>query len=305
MRDRLEGIEVFVETVEAGGFARAAVRLSLTRSAVAKTISRLEARLGVRLFHRTTRAQSLTEDGQIYYERSHRALAELRAGEFLIQSGQKDIIGRVKVSMPALLGRYCVAPLLVEMARAHPLLELELSFSDEPTHLIADGVDLAIRLGSLGSGDGLVARKLAMQQKILCAAPGYLQRRGRPNRVSDLSEHEALVYLRNGQDYGWLLPDGEGRHVEAALKSRLRFDNHEAILDAAVAGMGIAWTPSWLARSRLARGDLETVLPDLPPVSIDIYAIWPSADHLPLRLRAMIDRLATDLPKSVDGAVAG
>jgi DNA-binding transcriptional LysR family regulator len=259
----------------------------------------------VRLFHRTTRAQSLTEDGQIYYERSHRALAELRTGEALIQSGQKDIIGRVRVSMPALLGRYCVAPLLIEMARAHPLLELELSFSDQPTHIIADGVDLAIRLGSLGSGEGLVARKIASQQKILCASPDYLQRHGRPVGVSELREHDALVYLRNGQDYGWLLPDGEGRHVEAALNARLRFDNHEAILDAAVAGMGVAWTPSWLARSRLARGELEIVLPTLPPVSVDIYAVWPSADHLPLRLRAMIDRLATDLPNSVDGTVAG
>src|SRR5664280_1748699 len=138
MRDSLDGVAVFVEAVEAGGFARAAERLALTRSAVGKTVARMEARLGVRLFHRTTRSQSLTEDGQNYYERCLRALEELRAGEALLESGRREVSGKLKVSMPVLFGRYCVGPVLLELAQEHATLELDLRFSDAVVDLIAE-----------------------------------------------------------------------------------------------------------------------------------------------------------------------
>lgn len=147
MRDPLDGVALFVEVVHAGGFARAAEQLSLTRSAVGKAIGRVEERLGVRLFHRTTWTQSLTEAGQVYYEHCLRALEEVRSAQSLLESGQQEITGRLRVTMPVLFGQYCAGPILLEQARQHPKLELELHFSDQSVDLIAEGFDLAIRFG--------------------------------------------------------------------------------------------------------------------------------------------------------------
>jgi DNA-binding transcriptional LysR family regulator len=174
MRDRLEGVAVFVEAVEAGGFSRAAEHLALSRSAVGKAIARLETRLGVRLFHRTTRVQSLTEEGQAYYERCQRALDELRAGESFLEAGRTEVIGLLRISMPVLFGRYCVAPILIGMAKQHSKLELDLRFSDLVVDVIGEGFDLAIRNGPTADGSGLRTRKLLSQKKIVCAAPAYL-----------------------------------------------------------------------------------------------------------------------------------
>lgn len=299
MRDRLDGVSVFVETVEAGGFARAAERLALSRSAVGKTIARLEGRLGVRLFHRTTRTQSLTEDGQLYYERCLRALEELRTGETLLESGRREVVGRLRVSMPVLFGRYCVAPILVELAKHHPKLELELSFSDRPVDLIGEGFDLAVRCGTLGSGGGLMTRRLATQRKVLCAAPGYLAIRGRPQSMEALADHDALVYGRADFINHWLLAAGDGRMTEFTPSSRLRFDDLEAIADAAVAGMGIAWLPFWLVRGRIRDGILAPLFDGLPGAPIDCHAVWPEVQNLPLRLRLAIDTLVAKLPSTV------
>lgn len=160
----------------AGGFARAAERLALSRSAVGKTIARLEARLGVRLFHRTTSRLSLTEDGQIYYERCLRAL------EALLESGRREVSGRLKITMPLLFGRYCAEPILLELAEEHPALELDLRFSDSVVDLIGERFDLAIRNHTAGESKGLSHRKIASQNKVVCASPAYLARRGTPIR---------------------------------------------------------------------------------------------------------------------------
>ncbi len=257
MRGRLDGVAVFVEAAEAGGFARAAERLALSRSAVGKAIARLETRLGVRLFHRTTRTQNLTEDGQIYYERCLRAIEELRAAESLLDSGKKEVAGRLRVTMPVLFGRYCVAPVLLEFARQHPKLELELSFSDRPVDMIAEGFDLGIRNGALGEATGLCARPLATQPKVLCAARAYLQARGEPDSIEALATHDVLIHWRTGHPYPWLLPDADGRLTEVRLASRLRFDDLEVTADAAVAGMGITWLPHWLVCHRIQAGGAD------------------------------------------------
>lgn len=162
MSGQIAGIDVFVAAVESGSFAAAASRQCLTRSAVAKTIARLEAGLSVRLFHRTTRRQSLTEDGQIYYERCVRALEELRAGQAALESGRREAAGRLSVSVPVLFGRHCVAPVLAGLAARHPRLELDISFSDRPVDLIEEGIDLAIRAGMLREGAGLMTRAMAV-----------------------------------------------------------------------------------------------------------------------------------------------
>lgn len=145
--EQLKGISIFVETVEAGGFSAAADRLHLTRSAVGKTIARLEQRLGVRLFNRTTRMQSLTEEGRFFYERCLRAVEEIRLGEAMLESGRHSVRGRLRISMPVLFGRLCIAPILENLLDEHPELELDLSFNDRIVDLLEDGFDLVIRNG--------------------------------------------------------------------------------------------------------------------------------------------------------------
>ncbi len=297
MRDKFDGVLVFVEAVEAGGFAKAADRLSLTRSAVGKTIARLEERLGVRLFHRTTRTHSLTEDGQQYYEYCVRAIEELRAGKSLLESGRREVAGRLRASLPVLFGRYCIAPILRDYARRHPALELELSFSDRQVDLIADGFDLAVRNGVLGNEVSLRARRLASQRKVLCAAPRYVAERGEPRTLGDLADHQLLAYWRGGNGLPWRLPDASGALVEVPVASRMRFDDLEVIADAAVDGMGLAWIPYWLVRERIHSGDLIELWSDRPSATLDCYAVWPAAQYLPLRSRMAIDVLAAELPK--------
>jgi DNA-binding transcriptional LysR family regulator len=300
MRDRLDGVAVFVEAVEAGGFARAAERLALSRSAVGKTIARLESRLGVRLFHRTTRTLSLTEDGQIYYGRCLRAIEELRVAETMLDSGKREVAGRLRVTMPVLFGRYCVVPVLLKFAREHPKLELDLSFTDRPVDLIADGLDLGIRSGALGEGSGLCARRLTLQRKLLCAAPDYLEARGLPSDIEELRAHDILIHWRVGQAYPWLLPDDQGCLTEVKFESRLRFDDLEVTADAAVAGMGIAWLPSWLIRERVNAGTLITLWDERPFAVMECYAIWPATQYLPPRVRLAIDTLVDNLREATD-----
>lgn len=296
MIDRLNGLAAFVAAVEAGGFAPAGKRLGLTRSAVGKAVARLEARLGVRLMHRTTRRLRLTEDGERFYERALRALAEIEAAEASLETGRAEPAGLLKVTAPALLGRRCVAPVLTELAREQPRLSIEVSFFDRPADLIEEGFDLAIRTGPLPDGAGLMARRLAGLRAIVCAAPAYLEARGRPASIDDLGGHDVLFYHRNGWDKRWPGLDARAATGEAAYASRLRFDDLEAIADAAAAGMGIAWLPSFLVADRARAGALERILADAPEQSADVYALWPQAPYLPLRVRLAIDRLAARLP---------
>ncbi|WP_434604240.1 LysR family transcriptional regulator [Pseudomonas sp. Z4-7] len=290
-------MQLFVEVVDAGGFAKAGERVSLTRSAVGKAIARLEERLGVQLFQRTTRTQYLTEDGQQYYERCLRAIDELRAGETMLENGRREVVGKLRVTLPVLFGRYRVAPILRAYARQHPNLKLELNFSDRQVDLIAEGFDLAVRNGQLGNGSTLRARQLVSQRKVLCASRVYLERRGEPHTLADLTDHNLLPYWRNDYGLAWKLPDEKGALVDVLVTSRLRFDDLEVIADAAAEGMGLAWLPYWLIRDRMLQGSLVEIWGDRPRAAMECYVVWPAAQYLPLRSRLAIDVLVCDLEK--------
>lgn len=296
MNDRLNGVSVFVEAVESDSFSAAAQRLNLSRSAVAKTIGRLEERLGARLFHRTTRSQTLTEDGQAFYERCLRALEELRAGEAMLESGRKEVAGRLRVSMPVLFGRRCAAPILLKFAQDHPKLELDLNFTDSRVDLVNDGFDLAIRNGLLGEWPGLMVRRLAHQLMTVCASPGYLQVHGVPKTREDLLDHTAILYARSGRVRSWLFPVEGAPDLEIMPRSRMRFDDLEMIADAAVQGLGLVWLPCWLVRDRVRDGSLVCLFQNESRLSFDCYAVWPQTPHLPLRVRLALDALAEGLP---------
>jgi DNA-binding transcriptional LysR family regulator len=295
MRDKFDGVQIFVEAVEAGSFARAAVRLALSRSAVGKAVARLEERLDVRLFQRTTRTQSLTEDGQQFYEHCQRAVDELRTGEALLDSGRREVAGRLRISMPVLFGRRRAAPILLDYAKQHPKLELALSFDDRVIDVIEEGFDMGLRFGALGNGTSLRARRLSTEHRVLCAAPGYLSARGYPEVLADLATHDTLIYARGDREYGWRLPDGDGALVAVAIAARLRFDDIEVIADAARAGLGLCWLPHWLIRDSVQTGELVEIWADRPCMTVDCFAVWPATRYLPLRSRLAIDVLADRL----------
>ena len=296
MTDTLKDIPVFVAAVEAGSFAQAAIRLHLSRSAVGKSIARLEERLEVRLFQRTTRSQSLTDNGALFYERCLRALEEIRGAESLLETGKQQVSGRLRVAMPVLFGRQCVAPLLIDLAQEHPGLELEMSFSDRVVDLVEEGFDMAVRNGTLQDSSVLVARRLGEHRMVLCAAPEYLQKKGQPETVADLPHHAAINYLRAGRVLPWQLMDNAGASHTFTPRSSLNMDDLQAICDAALAGHGIAWLPCWMASREIHQGKLVPLLKQAPDVRFDVHAVWQQTPHLPLRVRIAVDTLASRLP---------
>lgn len=296
--DLFNDVPAFVAVVEAGSFADAAKRLHLSRSAVGKAIARLEERLHVRLFQRTTRSKSLTDDGQAFYEHCQQAMVALHAGKARLETGKKIITGTLRVTMPVLFGRLCAAPALMRLAVVHPGLSLELDFRDHHVDLIDTGMDLAIRNGPVGVVTGLATRRIARNRSIFCAAAAYVKRRGLPSSMEGLVEHEAIVYCRDGRSQIWQFHRSDGSPAEVTPPARLRLNDLGAMLDAVLAGQGIAWLPEWLVTRHFEDGDLIELLPDTASRLEEIHLVWPTAPHLPTRVRAAIDALSDCISKA-------
>ena len=299
MMDRLTSMAVFLRAVDLGSFAAAAEALEMSGPMVGKHVRFLEERLGVRLIHRTTRRQSLTEFGQAYYERCRAVLAEAEAADALASDQLSEPRGRLKVTMPALLGRHCVAPLLLKLAQKYPALQLDLSFGDPVADLMDGGYDFAIRTGDLGEQSSVIARRIARQRMVVCGSRAYLKANGKPRTLDELGQHQAIVYRRLGRARPWLFPRDGQPPREVWPAGRLRLDDLEAIADAAARGMGLAWLPSWLVRERLERGVLVRVLGNEGELPYDCHALWLPTPRLPLKVRLAVDALAAALPKLV------
>lgn len=289
---RLQGVSVFVQAAESASFAGAADRLGLTRSAVAKSVARLEDRLQVRLFNRTTRRLRLSDEGEIFYQSCVRALAELEEGEAVLTSRQREPSGRLRVDLPVSFGRRWVVPILLELATRYPDLVFDISFSDRRIDLIEDGVDLAVRTGEPGDQAGLVARRLATQRSVICASPDYLEAHGRPGSLNDLEKHECIAYGGAVRAAPWSFVGKDGKLILRAVGRRLYFHHCEAVLDAALAGRGLAQLSTWLAADHLKTGALQAVLTAFSGEDFPINALWPQTRHLPPKVRVVVDELA-------------
>jgi DNA-binding transcriptional LysR family regulator len=298
MTDSLTLASIFLVCADSGGFSAAGRRLGMSRSAVGKSIARLEADLGVRLIYRTTRTQRLTDDGHVYYERAVRAVSELETARAMLESGRRDPTGLLRVTAPVVLGRRCVAPMLLRLATRHEKLELTMSLTDRPVDLIEEGYDLAVRVGQAPSGSGLMGRRIGRQQMTICAAPSYLERRGIPRVREDLAAHDLLIYGRDQAAHRSWAPVENGRSEPIDNRARVHLDDMEALADAATTGMGLASLPCWLIAERVREGALVPLLPELPRQRYDIYALWPEAPFMPMRLRAAIDVLVAEMPSA-------
>ena len=300
--DRLLSMAVFVRSVELGSFAAAAEALRMSPTMVGKHVQYLETRLGVRLLNRTTRRQGLTAFGQAYYERARSILADVRDADALAANYLDTPFGTLKVTMPSLLGRLCVAPILMKLVEDYPSLRLSLTMDDRLTDIAAEGYDLAVRTGAAETGRNLEAIPAGSHVMIVCASPDYLARAGSPTDLSDLVAHDAILYVRSGLKHGWLFQDAEGATIETTPPSRLELDDLAAVADAAAAGLGLAWLPAWLAAPHLHSGTLKQVLDREPPYGFTNHLVWPKARYLPLRTRLAIDLLARDLPSALIGS---
>ncbi|MBP3363802.1 MAG: LysR family transcriptional regulator [Pseudomonas sp.] len=287
--DRFNAMRVFTRIVELGGFTKAADSLQLPRASVTVLIKQLEAHLGVQLLHRTTRQVSPTLDGAAYYQRCVNLLDDLEDAEGLFRGSQPK--GTLRVEMPASVGRLVVLPALPEFTDRYPQIELEIGLNDRPVDLIREGVDCVIR-GGLTMDDSLVARPLVQMDQVTCASPAYLQARGVPQSLEDLSGHQVVEYFSSasGKRYGLEFQvDDEVRLVD--LPKRLAVNSAEGYLAACVAGYGLVQTPHYHVAQLVREGHLQEVLRDCLPPRLALTALYPHHRQLSPRVRVFVDWL--------------
>lgn len=288
--DRLDAIRLFVRVAETGSFSAVAREANIGQPAVSKQVAALEARLGAQLMHRTTRALTLTEAGQTFYEAGVKLLADLDAAESLVGAGQSRPSGLLRVSLSAGFGRLHVVPHLPAFAECYPDVVVETLVSDRFVDMVEGGIDVAIRIGDLADS-ALLARRIGTTQRVTVATPAYLDRVGAPAGPYDLDRHACIAFVFQRSVRPWSFRSGEGV-VEHIPKGPLRTNDAEHIRAAVLAGLGIAQTPRWLFSTELARGEVTEVLAAWPGEPTPIHAVHPAGRRPPGKLRAFIDFLA-------------
>ncbi len=293
----LQPLLAFSETAKHGGFAAAARALGTDPSTLAKSVSRLEARLGLRLFHRTTRQVRLTTDGEQLFARCQRVLAELDDLQSEAAGTRATASGTLRINMPFMYGRIVILPLLATLVQQHPGLALDVRLSDAFADLIRDGLDVAIRIGALDDSS-LVARRFSSQQLILVGSPQYLAQHGTPRNLEDLAKHHHILFRMpsSGRDRPQQFMV-RGKLVSLQPESSVRLDDGEAIAQAAALGLGLTQLPNYMATDALATGRLQEVLAQLRPPAMPIHAVMPGNRLIPARVRVLLDALQT-LPAS-------
>ncbi|TVQ53525.1 MAG: LysR family transcriptional regulator [Rhodobacteraceae bacterium] len=288
--DRLTEMEAFIRVVDLGGFTDAARKMGVSKSAVSKHVSALEARLGARLLNRTTRRVSPTEIGLAYYDRASRVVADAVEADAMASSMQSAPRGELRVSAPLSFGVRHMGPAIGAFLNEYPEVSARLSLDDRFVELVAEGFDLAIRIGALPDSS-LKAKKLTETRMMLIAAPAYLQRMGRPESIEALAEHDLLHYSNLASGNVWRLrgPSGDERPVRAV--GRLTVNNGDALLRATCDGLGVALSPAFICAGALREGQVVEVLPEAAPEPLGVWAVYPSGRFPQPKLRAFIDFL--------------
>jgi DNA-binding transcriptional LysR family regulator len=287
--DRIDAFRLFVRVVETGSFSRAARSLNVTQPTVTRQVAALERRLGVLLLNRNTRRLSVTDMGRVYYERG-KALLDLFEDTETLARGQGALQGRLRIGTSVAFGRRVVTPLLLKFMREHPLLEVDLSVEDTYVDLVAQGIDVAIRMGKLADSS-LGARYLGLNPWVAVAAPEYLRRRGAPKAPQDLAGHNVLVYSTvQGDDHLHFVDQRTGR-VAVPVHGSFRSNNLSSILAAVRDGMGIAALPMYVAAQSLRTGHIKPVLTHFALPNQEIHAVYPSPKLVPAKVNALIEYL--------------
>jgi DNA-binding transcriptional LysR family regulator len=289
--DRLGLIRAFVSVTELSSFVRGARAVGLTPSTASRKIGRLEAVLGVRLLHRTTRRVSLTEAGGIYYERCMRLLSDLTEADAAVADLNSDPRGSLCINLPAAFGRLHISPVIPEFLAQYPNLRIEATFTDRYVDLVEAGVDVAVRIGDLRDSR-LRVRRLAANRRLLVASPLYLARHGAPTKPADLAAHNCLGFSHLSSGDIWKF-ERSGRVRSVAVSGRLKASNAEALHDAALGGLGIAILGTFICSESVRVGRLVPLLADWTCApKTNIYAAYASSQYLAPKTRVFIDFLA-------------
>lgn len=290
--DRLGSVDAFVRAAELRNFSEVGRQLGISSSAVGKAISRLEERLGVRLFHRSTRSITLTPEGQLFLSRCLRIVDELEAAESELSAASSPK-GQLRVSMP--LVETLLLPVLSSFVREYPDIRLELDFSDRMVNVIDEGFDVVVRTGE-ATDSRLMTRALGYYTPLIVAAPVYLSRRGVPKVPDDLHKHACMLhrYPSTGKVDRWLLRDGNNV-LEMDLPPLLTATTVEPLIAFAEQGLGLAYIPNFLVRQQLADGRLVPVLPGYATDRKVFRAVWPSGRHLSPKIRVFVNYMAKHL----------
>lgn len=289
--DRIDCDRMFVAVLDAGSFADAARRLGTSSGQASKLVARLEADLGVQLIKRTTRALAATEVGRAYYERMKVLLEEFDALDGAVRNASGAPAGRLRVTAPVSFGTAQLVPLLIEFARAFPAIQLEVSFSDRVVHLVEEGFDVGIRIGQ-PDDSSLIARKLCDARIIIVAASDYIERFGAPAAPEDLAAHRCIVDTNFREPLLWRFAGhGGGEPLDITVAGRLYFSNAEACLRAAEAGLGVARVPSFIGGPRVRDGHVRALLGAFESPRYSVYAVYPPARHLAVKVRSLVDFL--------------
>jgi DNA-binding transcriptional LysR family regulator len=295
--DRLEQLSAFVEVARRQSFVQAARQLDRHVSAVSRAVAALEGRLGVRLLQRTTRRVTLSDAGRDYFKRCETLLAELEGAEAEVRERAASLRGTLRVSAATGAGQTLIAPLIPEFLAAHPLLTLDLQLSNRYVDLIEEGYDLALRVGTLAADSRLVVRRLAPTRRVLLASPAYLKRNDSPRSPQQLREHACLVLDIGPRPRRWEL---QRRRAQAAVDVRgpLHSNNAFVLLTACRSGTGIGLLPASVASADVRSGALRRVLPGWASIEQGIYAVYPSARFIPVKVRTFVEFVATRLHSS-------
>jgi LysR family transcriptional regulator, regulator for bpeEF and oprC len=295
--DRLGSILAFVRVAELGSFAKAAKGLGVSSSAVSKSVARLEDRLELRLFQRTTRALSLTEEGRLFFQTCNKVLAELDEAEQSLRERATTPSGVLKVEFPAALGRLKIVPALGTLTRKYPALRIEASFEDRLTDVVDAGLDAVVRIGEPRDSQ-LMVRRVGTVRYIVCAAPSYIEAYGKPHSPDDLGRFACIRRVQHGAStyatWKFASPQ-DGSHFEREVAGTLSFDSNDAIVDAGLAGDGLVQLHTYMAEPYLQSGRLVLLLAeyaaDGPPISV----LFPSNRYITPKVRGFIDFIASVL----------
>jgi DNA-binding transcriptional LysR family regulator len=275
----------------------------MSTSAVSRHIADLEAHLDTRLMNRTTRRLSLTETGQAFHERCVQLLADLEEAEETVTAAAVVPRGTLKLTSSITFGVRHLAPAIADFARRHPQMRFDVELSDRAVDIVDEGIDLAIRIGDIGSRS-LIGRKIGVTQLVCCAAPSYLALHPAPKVPADLAAHACLSYEYSRERNIWRFRDGRGDAHEVRIAGPAQSNNGQMLCALAVAGMGIHLEPDFIVAPDVRAGRLVTLLPDYAPPSIDIYAAYPSRRHLSMKVRAFVDFLVARFAGKAEWAMS-
>lgn len=291
----LDGMVTFVQVVSAGSFTLAADMCGHSTSYISKEINKLEARLGVRLLHRTTRSLSLTPEGELYFQRCCQIIEDAEQAENIIIGKQGEPHGLLRISCPIAYGLSNLSPKLSLFTEKYPKIQLELDLNDRKVDLISDGFDIVIRAAAHLEDSSLISRRISQSEILILASPDYIAKHGMPAHPFDLKRHKIISYSNLKQPNIWGFQDNDGKQIQVHLESHVLTNNSRLEIDLGVAGQGIFAVPRFALKDELATGKLVDLFPDWPKQAIGIYMVYPSRKHMSAKVRSFIEFVLQEL----------